>query len=228
MNQLFSSGGQSIGASALASILPMNIQSWFPLGLTGLISLQSKRLSRVFSSTTFQKPSILPHSAFFLVQLSHLYVTTRKTRALMRQIFFFGKVMSVFFNTLLRFVRAFLPRSRHLLISWLDSLSTVIFGAQENKISHCFYLFPFYLPWSDESALVNGWLERICSGDNTLWAGIIFLSFVPLVLSIAPGTGQMWNNDWLGVWISKYSDYVISTLCGQLWELLHVSKKMGL
>ena len=55
MSQLFTWGGQSIGASALASVLPINIQDWFPLGLTGLISLQSKGLSRVFSNTTVQK-----------------------------------------------------------------------------------------------------------------------------------------------------------------------------
>ena len=55
INQLFTSGGQSIGASALASVLPMNIQGWFPVGLTGLISLLSKGLSRVFSSTTIWK-----------------------------------------------------------------------------------------------------------------------------------------------------------------------------
>ena len=55
MNQVFASGGQSIGTSALTSVLPMNIQDWFPLGLTGWISLQSKGLSRVFSNTTVQK-----------------------------------------------------------------------------------------------------------------------------------------------------------------------------
>ena len=66
---LFTSGGQSIGVSASASILPMNIQDWFPLGLTGLISLQSKGLSRVFSSTTVQKHQFLGCSAFFMVQL---------------------------------------------------------------------------------------------------------------------------------------------------------------
>ena len=65
---LFTSGGQSIGTSASASILPMNIQGWFPLGLSGLISLQSKGLSRVFSDSS--KASILCHSAFFTVQLS--------------------------------------------------------------------------------------------------------------------------------------------------------------
>ena len=71
---------QSIGASASASVLPVNIQDWFPLGLTGLISLQSKGLSRVFSNTTVQKQ----HSAFFTVQLSHPYMTTGKTIALTR------------------------------------------------------------------------------------------------------------------------------------------------
>ena len=104
MSWLFISGGQSIGASA--SVLPMSIQGWFPLGLTGLISLQSKRLSRVFSNTT----SILQRSAFFMVQLSHPYMTTGKTIALTRRTLV-GKVMSLFFNTLCRFIMAFLPRS---------------------------------------------------------------------------------------------------------------------
>ena len=72
MSQLFASGGQSIGASASASVLPINIQDWFPLGWTGLISWQSKGLSRVFSNTS-SKASILWCSAFFMVQLSHPY-----------------------------------------------------------------------------------------------------------------------------------------------------------
>ena len=72
MIQLFAWGGWSIGASALASVLPASIQGWFPLGLTGLISLFSKGLSRTFSSTTVQKHQFLLRSAFFLVQLSHL------------------------------------------------------------------------------------------------------------------------------------------------------------
>jgi len=58
MNQLFASGGQTTGAPALASVLPMNIQDWFPLGLTGLITLQSKEFSKVFSSITVQKHQI--------------------------------------------------------------------------------------------------------------------------------------------------------------------------
>ena len=64
MSPLYTSGGQSIGASASASVLPMNIQDWSPLGLTGLLSLQSKELSRVFSNTPDQKHQ------FFSVQLS--------------------------------------------------------------------------------------------------------------------------------------------------------------
>ena len=85
VSQFFASGGQSIGASTSASVLPMNIQDWFPLGWTGWISLQSKRLSRVFSNTT--KASILQRSAFFIVQLSHSYMTTGKTIALTRWTF---------------------------------------------------------------------------------------------------------------------------------------------
>ena len=80
----FSSGGQSIGVSASASALPMNIQDWFPLGLTGLIFLQSSRLSRVFSNTTVQKASILQCSVFFMVQFLNPYMTTGKTIALSR------------------------------------------------------------------------------------------------------------------------------------------------
>ena len=66
MSQLFSSGGQSIGTSASASVLPMNIQSWFPLGLTGWISLQSKGLSRVFSSTILWKHRLFGAQPFLL------------------------------------------------------------------------------------------------------------------------------------------------------------------
>ena len=93
------SGDQNIGASASASVLPMNIQDWFPLGLTGWISLQSKGLSRVFSNTTVQKHQFLQCSAFFIVQLSHSYMTTGKTIALTRRTFV-GKVMSLLFNML--------------------------------------------------------------------------------------------------------------------------------
>ena len=77
MSQFFTSGGQSIGAST--SVLPMNIQDWFPLELTGLIPLQSKGLSRVFSNTTVEKHQFFETLLFFMVQLSHPYMTTGKT-----------------------------------------------------------------------------------------------------------------------------------------------------
>ena len=81
ISQFFPSGCQSVGASALASVLPMNIQDWSPLWLTCLISLQSKGLSRVFSNHS-SKASILQCSAFFMVQFSHPYMTPGKTIAL--------------------------------------------------------------------------------------------------------------------------------------------------
>ena len=94
------------------------------------------------------KASILRHSAFFMVQLSHLYMTTGKTIAFTRWTFV-GKVISLLFNMLSRLVIAFLPMSKCLLISWLQSPSAVIFGAKTNKVSHYFHCFPIYLPWSD-------------------------------------------------------------------------------
>ena len=132
MSWFFASGSQSIGVSASVSVLPMNIQDWSgwispdPISQdpTGWIFLQSNGLSRVFSNTTVQKHQ------FFGTQLS--YGTTLKsihdswkTIALTRWIFV-GKVMSLLFNMLSRFVITFLPRSRRLLISWLQSPSTVI------------------------------------------------------------------------------------------------------
>ena len=96
MSQFFASGGQSIGASASASVLPMNIQNWLPFGLTSLVSLQSKGLSRVFSNTTVQKHQ------FFGTQLSlwsnsYSYMTSGETIALTRWTSV-GKVMSLLFN----------------------------------------------------------------------------------------------------------------------------------
>ena len=119
---LFTSSGQRIGVSASASVVPMNIQGWFPLGWTDTL-LQSKGLSRVFSSTTVWK-QILWCSAFFMVQFSYPYMTPGKAIALTTRTFV-GKVMALLFNTLSAFLIAFLPRSKCLLISRLQSLSTV-------------------------------------------------------------------------------------------------------
>ena len=115
MSWLFVSGGQSVEASASVSVLSMNIQGLFPLGLTGLISLQSKGLSRVCSYTTVQDHQ------FFGAQLSlesnsYPYVTTGKTITLTRQTFV-SKVISLLFNMLSRLVIASLTRSKRLLIS---------------------------------------------------------------------------------------------------------------
>ena len=88
------------------------------------------------------KALILLHSAFFIVQLSHAYMTTGKTIALTRQTFV-NKVMSLLFNMLSRLVIAFLPRSKRLLISWRQSPSAVIFGAQKNKVCHNYKYFSY-------------------------------------------------------------------------------------
>ena len=124
VSQLFASGGQSTGASASASVLPMNIQDWFPLEWTGRISLQQGTLKSLLWHHN-SKALILQCSAFFMVQLSHPYMTTGKTIALTR-LTFVGKVMSLLFNMLSRLVITFLPRSKCLLISWLQSPSAVI------------------------------------------------------------------------------------------------------
>ena len=106
MNQLFPSGGQSIGASASTSVLPMNIQGWFPLGWSGLILLSKGRTLKSLLQHHSSKASILWSSAFFVVQLPHPYVTLGKAIALTVQTFV-GKVTSLLFNTLSGFVIAF-------------------------------------------------------------------------------------------------------------------------
>ena len=125
VSRLFASAGQNIGASASASVLLMNIQGWFPLGLTGLIFLLSEGLSRVFQHHN-SKASILWCSAFLMVQLSHPYMTTGKTIALTIWTFAGKWCLCFLINTLSRFVIAFLPKSKNLFISWLQSPSAVI------------------------------------------------------------------------------------------------------
>ena len=126
ISQLFASGGQSIGVSASTSVLPMNTQNWSPLEWTDWISLQSKGLSRVFSNTTqFKSINSSAHSFLYSPTLTSIHdhwktiVLTRRT--------FVGKGMSLLFNMLSRLVITFLPRSKRLLIPWLQSPSAVIF-----------------------------------------------------------------------------------------------------
>ena len=123
MSHFFTSGGQSIGVSASASVLPM--MDWLDLpAVQGTL----KSLLQHHSS----KASVLRCSAFFIVQLSHPYMATGKTTALTRRTFV-GKVMSLLFDMLSRLVIAFLPRRKHLLISWFQSPSAVILEPQKIK-----------------------------------------------------------------------------------------------
>ena len=118
----------------------------FRMDWLDLLAVQGtlKSLLQHHSSNT----SVPQRSAFFTVQLSHPYMTTGKTIALTRQTLV-GKVMSLLLNMLSKLVITFLPRSKHLLISWLQSPSVVILEPQKNKVWHCFHCFPIYFPWSD-------------------------------------------------------------------------------
>ena len=132
MSQLFASGEQSIRALASASVLSMNIQGWFPLGLTDLIYLQYKGLSRVLSNTTVWKLQFLGAQPF-LWPNSHICTwTTGKTIALTIWTFV-SKAMSLLFNMLSVFVITFLPRSKRFLISWLRSPITVILEPKKTR-----------------------------------------------------------------------------------------------
>ena len=131
MCRLFASGGQSIGASASASVLPMYIQDWFPLGWTGCISLQSKGLSKVFSNTSLKNISSLVPRLLYGPTLTsvcdHWKNHSFDQTDLCRQ----SDVSA--FNVLSRFVIVFLPRSNKLFFSWWQSLSTVILEPKKIK-----------------------------------------------------------------------------------------------
>ena len=141
---LFASGGQSIGVSASALVPPMNIQDWFPLGLTGWISLQSKGISRIFSNTTVQKPQFLRLSFLYSPTLTSIYMTTGKTIALTRWTFV-GKVMSLLFNMLF-------SSKEQASFNFMAAVTICSdFRVLKNKDSHCFHCLPIYLPWSNET-----------------------------------------------------------------------------
>ena len=148
-HQFFTSGGQSIGASASALVLPMNIQNWSILGLTGLISLQHKKLWRVLRHQNL-KASILWRSAFLMVQFSYPYMTNEKIIPLTIWTFV-NKMMPLLFNMLSRFVIAYLPRSKHLFISWVQWPSSVILKPKKIK-SLTVSTFPhlFGMKWWDQ------------------------------------------------------------------------------
>ena len=123
---------------------------------SGLISFRTDWLDLLAVQRTLKsllqhhssKASVLQCSALFIVHLSHPYTTTGKTIDLTRWTFV-GKVMSLLFNMRSRLAITFLPRSKHLLISWLQSPSAVTLEPKKNKVCHYFHCFPIYLPWSD-------------------------------------------------------------------------------
>ena len=139
----------------MAKLLELQLQHQFSNEYSGLISFRIDWFDLLIVQGTLKsllqhhslKASILWLSAFFMVLLWHPYMTTWKTIALTLRIFV-GKEVSVLYNMLSRFVVAFISRSKHVLISWLQSPSAD-FGAQENKVCHCFHFSPIYLPWSD-------------------------------------------------------------------------------
>ena len=124
--------------------------------ISGLISFRMDWLDLLAVQGTFKsllqhhssKASILRHSAYFTVQLSHPYMTTGKTIALTRWTLV-SKVMSLLLNMPSRLIITFLPRSKRLLISWLQSPSATILEPPPKKVWHCFYCFPIYFSWSD-------------------------------------------------------------------------------
>ena len=130
MSQLFASGGPHFGTSA--SVLPTNTQGWFPLGLTSLISLQSKGLSKAFSSTTVRKHQFFGAQSSIWSN-SHIHTWPLEKAIALTRWTFVGKVMSLLFNMLSRLVITFLPRSKCLLISWLQSASAVILESKKIK-----------------------------------------------------------------------------------------------
>ena len=141
---LFTSDGQSIGASAAASVPPMNIQDWFPLELTGLISLAVQGALKSLLQHHSSKASILQCLAFFMVYLplSHPYVTTGKIVALTIWTFV-SEIISLLFNRMSRFGITFLPRSKCLLFSWLQSPSAVILEPRKIKFVILSLVSPF-------------------------------------------------------------------------------------
>jgi len=139
----------------VAKVLELQLQNQPFQWYSGLISFRMDWFDLLAVQGTLKslfpqhgsKASVLQYSAFFIVQLSHPYMTTGKTTALTRWSFV-GKVMSLLFNMLSRLVIAFLPKSKCLLISWLQSPSVVILEPKK-IVCHCFHHFPICLSWSD-------------------------------------------------------------------------------
>ena len=166
------------------SIIPSNEYSVlisFRIDWFDLLAVQGtlKNLLQNHSS----EASILQRSALFIVQLSHPYMSTGKTIVFTRWTFV-GKVASLLFNMLSRLVIPFLPRSKYLLFSWLQSPFAVILEPTKNKVSHCFHCFPIYLPWSDgtgchDLSFPNIELRQLFHSLSLSSRGSLVLCFLP-------------------------------------------------
>jgi len=169
----------------------MNIQDWFPLWLTNLISLLSKGLSRLFSSTTFEGINSLVLSLFYGPVLTSIHDHWKNHSFNWTDLV--SKVMSLLFIMMSWFAIAFLPTSKFLFIAAVAVHSD--FGAQENKVCHCFHCFPIYLPWN----------------DGTRWHELLFwmLSFKP-VFSLSSFTfiRRLFNSSFLSAIRVVSSAYV--------------------
>jgi len=186
MSQLFTLDGLSIGVSASTSVLPMNTQDWSPLGWTGGTLLAVQETLKSLLQHHSSKASFLSHSAFFIVQLSHPYMTTGKAIALTRWTFV-DKVMSLFFNMLSMLVITFLPRSKCLLISWLQSPSAVILEPPKIKSatvstvspSICYVADSIYILWQNTVYLYKNLLVEPSNPS-------IFIIFIQRLLFLWP------------------------------------------
>ena len=152
MSPFIEPSGQSFRVLAPASVLPMNIEDWFPLGWTGWIFLQSNGLSRVFFNSTVQKHQFFGTQPS-LWSNSHTYMTTGKTITLTIWTFV-GKVMSLVINVLSS-CYSFSSKEQASFTFMAAMTMCSDFGALENKGCHCLYCFPIYLPWSDGTRCHN-------------------------------------------------------------------------
>ena len=158
-SQFFALGGQSIGASASAPVLPMNIQGQFPLRIDWFDLLAVQWTLKGLLQHHNSKASVLQHSAFFMGQHSHPFMTTGKTIALTRQTFV-GKVISLLFNTQSRFIIAFPPKGKGFLISWLQSPSAVILEPKKIKSVNVSTFFPsiFHEVMGLDTTILSFWI----------------------------------------------------------------------
>ena len=155
------------------------------------------------------KASILQHSAFFIVQLSHPYMTTGKTIVLTRWTFV-GKVMCQVFNMLSMLVITFLLRSKRLLAAVTICSD---FGAKKNKVSHCFHCFPIYLPWSDGTMILVFWMlsfRCLKKFASSLFLGINSkentVTHLPFDVEITPFVSTYWLMLFQAVSTDNYQD----------------------